>query len=169
MKKMICAITSKITTNTENEAFYINVDVKLAIMEKISELLAIGITDFITNAENGMALYAAEIIIALRDIRIQQGMSAFRLHVVAPCETHACEWDDEAHEKYYKVHEDAGEVLLLYRQCHDKCYENCERFIIDQCDILLCDDENEFAAQYATIHDKGIVICKVPQLIGGET
>ena len=50
---------------------------------------------------------------------------------------------------------------MPYKRYHSKCYERCERVMIDRSDLLLTDDENAFAAQYAEIHRKQIEVCGV--------
>ena len=138
-------------------------DIKLSIVEKISELIESGVTDFMLIPEHGFTLWVAEIIIGLRDIRIQQGLSAARLHIVIPYEEHGSELDDNTHKKLYNVYDKSDAVLTLYRRWHDKCHENCERFIIDKSDLLFTDDETYFAGQYAELHKKPIVVCKTTQ------
>ena len=161
--KIICALTGKNIWqigNGQSEAYYKNVNIKLSIIEKVSELIAGGVTDFLLNAEYGFPLWAAEILISLRDIRIQQGINSFRVYIVMPHEKQAADWNDDIHERFYNVHEKADDVLILYKHYRDDCYEKCERFMIDQCNFLLTDDETAFATQYATIHNKPIVICE---------
>jgi len=162
-KKIICAVAGKNIKelgNGKSETYYKNLNIKLSIMERISELITNGVTDFLCNAEYGFNLWTAEIILTLRDMRIQQGLGAVRLHIVQPYEEQAAEWSDDIHERYYAVCEKADSVFMLYTQFRDDCYEKCDRFMIDNCDILFTDDENAFAAQYAEIHDKPLYLFK---------
>ena len=52
------------------------------------------------NAEYGFSLWAAEILLGLRDIRLQQGLPSFRLHIVMPHEEQAADWSDDVHERF---------------------------------------------------------------------
>jgi len=161
--KLICAVTGKNIFeigNGQSETNYKNMEIKRSIAKKVTELIESGVTDFLCNAEQGFPLWASEIILNLRDARIKQGLSSFRLHIVMPHEEQANDWNDDVHERFFSVHENADEVLILHRRFNKDCYENCERFMIDQCDVLFTDDESYFAAQYAELHNKRIVVCK---------
>ena len=160
--KIICAVIGKNIAeigNGASETYYKNIALKLAITDNATKLIEDGVSDFMVNAEYGFPLWAAEILLGLRDIRLQQGLPAFRLHIVMPHEEQAADWSDDVHERFYIVHAKADEVLILYRQYHDKCHENCERFMIDNCHILLTDGDKTFAAQYAKIHQKRVLVC----------
>lgn len=153
--KIICAVTGRNIWEIGNglsETYYKNVDIKRAITKEISKFIKDGITDFILNAERCFSLWAAEAIIVLRDIRIEQGRPAPRVHIVIPYEAYGSDFDDDTHDKLYEICEESDAVLTLYRREQDKCHENCKRFIIDNCDFLFTDDENYFAAQYAELH-----------------
>jgi uncharacterized phage-like protein YoqJ len=159
-RKIICAITGKNIWGIGNglsETYYKNADIKLSVMQKISEFIKIGVTDFLCNGEYGFPLWAAEIILSLRD---KQGFSAVKLHLIMPYELQGSDWSDDVHERFYDVHRKADSVLRLYRQFHDKCYENSERIMIDLCDFLFTDDEYNFASQYAELHNKPSVVCE---------
>ena len=159
--KIICAVTGKSIEsigNGRSETYYKNVDIKWAITEKVGELIEGGVTDFLCNAEYGFPLWACEIILSLRDIRKIQGLPAPRLHLVMSHEEQAADWDDDVHERFYTVHEKADKVLILHRQYCDDCHERSERFMIDQCDFLYTDSDEDFAWQYAWLHEKPTVI-----------
>jgi len=158
--KKICAVTGKDIWDIGNgtsETYYKNVDIKLTLAQRILELIQGGVTDFLCNAEHGFPLWAAEIILSHRNL---EGLPPFRLHLVMPHENQAEEWDDDVHERLYSVHEQSDAALILYRQYRDDCYENSERFMIDHCDVLLTDDTRTFAAQYAELHGKPILVCE---------
>ena len=168
--QIICAISGKNIEqigNGRSETYYKNEDIKLSISQNISEFIENGVTDFLCNCEYGFPLWAVEHLISLRNIRMQQDLRAFRLHIVVPHERQASDWSDDIHERYFDVIDNADSVLQLYRQYRDDCYENCERFMIGCCDFVFTDDENDFAAQYAQIHDKSFVVCKVLQCACG--
>ena len=166
--KLICAVTGRNIDeigNGRSDTCYKNTDIKRAIFRKITELIEGGVTDFLCNAELGFSLWACEIIIKLRDVRIQQGLFAPRLHIVMPHEEQANDYSDDEHERLFAVHEKADEVLILHRQYRPDCFERSERFIIDQCDVLFTDNDVMFAPQYAELHKKQTVICEVLERI----
>ena len=168
--KIICAITGKNIDdigNGRSETYYKNIEIKEAIAKNVMKLIEGGVTDFICNAEYGFPLWACEIITSLQVIRIQQGYQAPRLHIVMPFEEQAAKWSDDIHERFCDVIECADEVKELQKSFSDKCYENCERFMVDKCDFLFTDDENDFAAQYANLHKKPVVICEVVEIFEG--
>ncbi|MCL1904205.1 MAG: DUF1273 domain-containing protein [Oscillospiraceae bacterium] len=161
--KIKCAVTGKNIFeigNGQSETYYKNVEIKRSIYKQISELSDSGITDFMCNAEYGFPLWACEIIIKLREIHKRQSLSLLRLHIVKPHEEQGHDWSDEVHERFCAIHEKSDKVSLLYRHFREDCYKNSERIMIDNCDILLTDDENTFAAQYAELHGKKFIICK---------
>jgi uncharacterized phage-like protein YoqJ len=162
-RKIICAVTGKNINdigNGQNESYYKNVDIKLSIIHKISELIESGVTDFICNAVHGFPLWCCESIIALRNNRVNKGLRNIRLHIIMPHEEVANDYSETVHERFYQVHEAADSVLVLNRRFNDKCFENSERFIIDNSDFLFTDDENDFAAQYAWLHGKECIVCE---------
>ena len=161
--KIICAVCGKNIKEIGNglsETYYKNANIKLSIAEKASELIANGVTDFLINAEYGFPLWAAEVLIGLREIRLQKGLTEIRVHIFMPWEEQASDWSDDVHERFYSVHERADEVWVMQTQYTEKCYENSERFMIDNSHMLFTDDDTYFAAQYATLHGKPVHVCK---------
>lgn len=99
--QIICSVIGKNIIEIGNgfsETHYKNIDIKHSIYANVSRLIESGVTDFMLNAEYGFSLWAAIILLKLRDVRVQQGLPAFRVHITSPWENQASEWADDVHE-----------------------------------------------------------------------
>lgn len=160
--KNICAIIGRSYEeigNGRTEIFSTNADYILSIREKIRKLAENGVTDFICNAEYGFSLWAAEYIISLRDYRIEQGLSVFRLHIVRVYEGQPFKWEHDIQDRFFNMLDESDSEMTLFKHFREDCYEKSERFMIDCSNMLLTDDTGNFAAQYAGLHGKPFLIC----------
>ena len=120
----------------------------------MSEFIGCGVTDFVCGCEWGFSLFCAEIIIGM------QGFNKSQLHIISPHENQPILWTDEIRDRYYYVHVRADSVRFISRKYHDDCYRICDKVIVDEGAMLFTDDDGGFAAQYAGINDKPVVVCE---------
>ncbi|MCL2087357.1 MAG: DUF1273 domain-containing protein [Oscillospiraceae bacterium] len=130
------------------------IELKLEIAKTLSELSAMGVSDFICNAEWGFSLFGAEILLGM----CQTALVKAKLHIIAPFEEQSVMWTNEARERYFNVHVAADSVKFVTRRKRTDSYRVCDKAIIDKCAILLTDDEGCFAAQYAQVNDKEQIV-----------
>lgn len=163
-RKIICAIVGRGIAdigNGNSETYYKNIEIKQAILEKVSELIEDGVTDFLLSAEYGFPMWAGEILLGLREVRLQQGLSSFRLHVCMPWEGQASAWADDIHERLYAIHSKADTVHIVCSKYRDECYISCDYFMTAKCHILLTDEIDNEAVGYAKLlrSQAKIVVC----------
>ena len=125
---------------------------KLQLLTKIADLNSNGVTDFVCNCEMGISLWAAEIVLSLKKY------NPVRLNIIMPFEEQASLWSDEWRERYFKIHEQADCVITLNKHFSDTCYSNCDRFMIDNSDMLLCaGSESSYVFDYTRKQHKSII------------
>jgi len=131
---------------------------KLALTERISQLCDMGMTDFLTNCEHGLSLWAAETIIAMRGFRENPA----RLHIIVPYESQANRWYDDVQERYHNVHAAADSVTVLRTQYTDDCYQDTDRFMLNHSIMLLTDGGNKSLTDYAKSKNRYIEQVSLP-------
>jgi uncharacterized phage-like protein YoqJ len=119
------------------------VALKLALLDKVAELNAVGVTEFITNCEYGVSLFAAEAVLALRE------SLGLKLILCMTHENQADRYSREVRERFFDLHSAADEVVILNRQWHENCECEADMYMVEQSDILLTDCEISFIARYA--------------------
>jgi len=128
------------------------VALKLSLTEKIAELSNKGVHDFLTNAEQGLSLWAAEAVIGMRE----HLNTPCRLHVIVPYEEQAKKWHKEVRERYYDVHEAADSVTVVATQYSEDCYQVANQFMLNRSVMLLTDGGNAYLTDYAKSKSKHI-------------
>ena len=132
------------------------VALKLALTEEISGLCNSGVTNFFTNAEYGVPLWAAEVIVAMRGFRVTPP----KIHIIVPYENQAVRWNEQIRERYYNIHESADTVTMLNSQYSDDCYDAADEFMIDNSVLLLTDGGNKYISDYAKKKNKQVAMVK---------
>lgn len=100
---------------------------KLLLLNEIWKLYIKGVSDFYVNCERGIPLWAAEIICALKMY------NKIALHIVVPHENQAEDWNDDLHERYFKVHSKADSVEIITAHKNGSCYDDAERVMAEHC------------------------------------
>ena len=144
----------------QDESYPACVSLKLALTAKIAELCHQGITDFFTNCEHGVPMWAAEAIVAMRNT---EGMPKARVHIVMPYEEQALTWSDNVRERFYNLHAEADSVEILNSRYNDDCYWDTDRFMADHSVMILFDEVepdcgNEELLDYAKSKGKKIAV-----------
>ena len=141
------------TTFGFDEKHHDCISLKLMLLRKISELNLIGITDFISNCQMGIPLWAAEVVLSLRKY------NPVRLNIVMPFENQSALWSDEWRERFFTVHEQADSVIMLTSKFYKGCYFDCDRYMIDNSDMLLwVGSEGSHISEYAREHHKSVIM-----------
>ena len=87
---------------------------KLLLLNRISRLQTVGITDYYVPLDAGIGLYAAEMVVAL-----MASNPNLRLHCLIPYEDQASKWTPNLRDRYYDVLEkctDSAPVSLRSRR-----------------------------------------------------
>lgn len=136
-----------------NECEPLAVNLKLLLANLFTEFAANGNVSVITNAEYGVPLWCGEIASALRLVG-----NDISLCVVPPHDNQTLTWYEDWHGRYYVITENADRVskpdLFYTLGCKEMCdfYEACDRFIVDNCDLVIAitaGGELPYMARYA--------------------
>ena len=128
------------------------ISLKLRLLTKIADLYSEGVTDFVCNCEIGIPLWAAEMVLCSKSCH------NVKLNIVTPYETQAALWTDEWRERYYTIHEKADSVTILNKQFSDTSYNDCNRYMIDNSDILLwAGSESSDIIDYSREQKKAVI------------
>ena len=130
---MTCAIISKSSVNvgTFNEYEPPYSKIKEELRDTIWKLFCLGYTEFYSNCEYGIPLWAAEIVIALKMY------NDIKLHIVMPYEEQAKNWSEEYRDRYFTIHEKADTVELLSYHYYDGCYEAANKEMTSRSDSVI--------------------------------
>ncbi|MFT3951725.1 MAG: SLOG family protein [Oscillospiraceae bacterium] len=146
MRPKFCTISGFQITGedirTENQ-------IKLMLGKEIVDLYRQGYKDFVCNCEMGVPIWAAEMLIELKTVL------SVRLNIAVPFENQAKGFKELWRDVYYKVHEKADAVIFVSKQYKDGCYEECDRFMVDNSDMLLWVGQGEsYITEYAEQQQK---------------
>ena len=138
---MTCAIISKQPVNTSffNEYEPTYIEIKEKIRQTIWDLVCVGYTDFYSNCEYGVSLWAAEIITALKMY------NDIKLHIVMPYEEQATKWHEDHRDRFFTVHEKADTVKIISNHYTEDCYEMAEEYMRERADKCIYFDINEIS------------------------
>lgn len=131
---MTCAIVStgeELLFKCRNEHEPPYPEIKSRLRDKIWELYCKDFNSFYVNCEYGVPLWTAEIICAMKMY------SDIRLNIVMPYEEQPVDWNEEYRDRYYKAHACADNVYMVGTHYSSDCYNEADRYMIDNSDILL--------------------------------
>jgi len=149
----ICTIAGRTADNLpwgHDESHPDCVALKLTLLEKVAELVARGVTVFMTNCEYGVPLFAAEAVLALRE------SLDIELNIIMPLETMANSYSREVRERFFDIHAAADSVEILSKHEHDCCFMAADMLMVHYSGLLLTDSEDSFIADYAKKKGKRI-------------
>lgn len=157
---MTCTILSageELHTNCWNENEPPMLTVRNKLFELIQSLCMEGCTQFYTNCEYGISLWAAEFITELKKC------NPIQLHVVIPYEEQTTNWPEDFRMRYFNVHRTADSAELISAHFQEKCYNYADKHMIDESDVLIiCGKAGTLsdAAEYA--RETGIRVSYCP-------
>ena len=87
----------------------------------------------IVDCANGNGpMYAAEIVLELK-----AEYPFITLECAIPCETQAAKWSEPLRDRYYRIAELCDKETMLQTHYTPDCMKKRNRYMVDQCDILL--------------------------------
>ena len=107
-------------------------EVQRTMEEQIEEMIAAGVTDFYSGMALGADIWAAEIVLDLKDKHPN-----LKLIAVLPCETQANGWTMKQRERYYGTLEVCDEVVTLQKKYTPSCMFERNRYLVDHAEHLL--------------------------------
>ncbi len=146
---MICTIAAPANTsewNSCNEYESPVTEIKREIARTLSLLIVSGYTEFYTNCERTVSLWAAELLCLLKE------RNPIQLHIAIPYEEQCKNWTEEYRDRYFRLHMIADSVHFVSRQYHERCYQETDIFMTNKSDMVVVlgnPDEPPFIAEYA--------------------
>ncbi len=105
---------------------------KDVLAEQISELIARGVTTFLSGMALGVDLWSARIVLNLR-----KENPALQLHCILPCEGQEDKWPASEKERYYSILKQANHVVYVNQKYKDNCMLERNRYMVDHSSFLL--------------------------------
>ena len=105
---------------------------KETLKEQIKYLVSQGVTDFYSGAAEGVDIWAAQIVIGLREKN-----PALNVHCVLPCRSQAKQWSLSAQEVYQEILKQADSVYCLSENYYEGCMLDRNRYMVDHSNIIL--------------------------------
>lgn len=115
-----------------NESCSDCIRLKEVLTVQISQLVALGVTDYFSGMAEGTDMFCSEIVLA-------QHMEnpALRLHCILPHEGQADKWSQLAQERYHSILAKADSVEYVSRGYYDGCMIDRNHRLVDSTDLLL--------------------------------
>lgn len=105
---------------------------KETLSEQIKILADRGVTDWFSGMALGVDLWAAEIVLNLREKN-----SALKLHCILPCKNQEIKWSVSSQKQYRSILEQADEAFYVSQGYTADCMLKRNRYMVDHASILL--------------------------------
>lgn len=105
---------------------------KKTLAEQIKLLADRGVTDWLSGMAQGVDLWAAEIVLDLKEKN-----PALRLHCILPHEGQERKWPASERERYHSILRQADEVIYVNREYHNGCMLERNRYLVEHSSVLL--------------------------------
>ena len=108
------------------------VALKETLTTQITALVADGYTEFLTGMAEGVDLWAAQLVLALRETN-----PALRLHCILPCAEQSARWSAASRKQYRAVLEQADSIIFVNRMNKKDCMLERDRFLVSYASLVL--------------------------------
>ena len=108
------------------------VALKAIMINQIAALADSGVTDFFTGGATGTDLWAAMIVLALREKN-----PALKLHCILPHKGQADKWSDSERERYHAILKQADSVDYVSQDYYDGCMIDRNHRLVEAAELLL--------------------------------
>lgn len=120
--------------------------IKQEMAKTLCLLIMRGYTEFYTNCECAVSLWAAELICRMKQI------TPIQLHIAVPHEEQCKNWSEDYRDRYFHLHMIADSVNFVSKQYHESCYQETDIFMTDRSDMVVVfgnSNDCPFIVQYA--------------------
>ena len=136
------------------------VALKNRLFKEIKDMVYSGISTFYSGMAQGVDIWCAEIVLALRCIYPDLGIC---LHALVPYQGQEKCWDDEWKARYYDVLTHADSTKVLRDIYVNGCLYESDRLLVDLSDYIIgvyCNIHGgtKYTLDYAKKRDKNIII-----------
>lgn len=134
------------------------VDLDVALMDRvIRNLIKSGCKRFLCGMAQGFDLAAAESVLAFR-----RQFPEIELVACVPCEGQSSYFSATDKERYDRVLKNSSEVIMLAGKYYQGCMQARDRFMVDNCDLVVCylrksSGGTYYTVRYATALGKKII------------
>ena len=108
------------------------VALKETLTEQITALAKAGVTGYYSGGANGVDLWAAIIVLALREKN-----PALKLHCILPHKGQADKWSDSEQERYHTILKQADSVDYVSQNYYDGCMMDRNHRLVEAAGSLL--------------------------------
>ena len=108
------------------------ITLKTEIKKELVRLIESGIDSFITGMALGVDIWAAEIIIELKDIYPE-----LKLYAAVPCPDQDKFWSSAQQKRYYSILQKCDRRFMLSSSYYKCCMLDRDRFMVKHSDIVL--------------------------------
>jgi len=108
------------------------VALKATLVEQITALVEVGVTDFYSGGADGVDCWAALIVLGLKKMN-----PALRLHCILPFEGQADEWSQPAQERYHSILRQADSIEYVSHEYYDGCMLDRNHRLVEAADLLM--------------------------------
>jgi len=105
----------------------------LNLNREVENLIAQGVTDFISGGALGFDQIAASLIIAKKEMG-----QKIRLVFALPCKNQDEFWNDEEQRLYHDILAEADEVIYVSEEYTNGCMKKRNRYMVDRSDYCIC-------------------------------
>jgi len=105
---------------------------KETLAMQITTLVADGYTEFLTGMAEGVDLWAAQIVLALRVTN-----PSLRLHCILPCAAQSAKWSAALQKQYRAILEQADSIIFVNRADKKNCMLERDRFLVSYASVVL--------------------------------
>ena len=108
------------------------VALKKVLAEQITALVNHGVTGFISGMALGVDLWAAQIVLGLREKN-----PMLKLYCALPCDGQEKMWPDDKKELYHSILRQADDTHWESKEYTPNCMLNRNRYMVDRASVLL--------------------------------
>ena len=133
----------------------------LNLAREVDNLIAQGVTDFISGGALGFDQIAASLIIAKKEMGYE-----IRLIFALPCKNQDEFWMDKQKHLYYNILAEADEVIYVSEEYANGCMKKRNRYMVDRSAYCICAHLHPFSGTDQTIkyaQKKGLKIINVTE------
>ncbi len=133
------------------------------LYDVVDTICASGIDRFLCGMANGCDLYFAETVLLL-----QEQYPHIRLEAAVPCPGQSSRWSERDRARYESILARCGKVTVISPAYTRSCMMERNRFMVEQCDILLACFDEQKGGTLSTLHmalkqDKEVIILPVSE------
>lgn len=107
-------------------------NLKRRLRAEIVSLIQEGVTHFLTGMAQGVDIYAAELVLALK-----AEFPDITLECVIPCETQPIGWPISVRNRYFSIAANCDKETMLQTRYTPDCMAKRNQYMVDHADIIL--------------------------------